>query len=214
MLALLTDSPSQRQLLSPTLLRNGIFHYVSTLDQGLALCEGKEISGVVLDGVSDLLAATALCAALRRRYTEIPIAVLLDEQAIPDMQADCLIRVREDLPIDEVLHFCHGMLGCERMILSTRQLYITPDPDDTRYLGYPLRLSESEHRLLLCLTYLAPRVTSAKDLCRLCDPLALHSSKALAVRISAINQKAKEIHPRMLICNTFRRGYSLNNEVM
>ena len=214
MLALLTASSLHQEILSPTLLRNGIFHYVSTLDQGLFLCEEKEVSGVILDGVNDLSAATTLCAALRKSYAEMPIAVVLDAQAVPDMQADRLIRTRDELPVDEVLDFCRDVMRCERMVLSTRQLYITANADDTRYLGYPLRLSESEHRLLLCLTYLAPRVVSADDLRHLCDPLGQHSAKSLAVRISAINQKAKEIHPRMLICNTFRRGYSLNNEVM
>ena len=214
MLALLTDSPRYQETLSPTLLHNAIFHYVSALDQGLSVCEKKEISGVILDGVNDPSAATALCAALRGRYAEMPIAVILDDQVVPDVQADRLIRTKGTLPVDEVLDFCCSVMGRKRTILSTRQLYITENADDTRYLGYPLLLSESEHRLLLCLTYLAPRVVSADELQRLCDPLGQHSAKSLAVRISAINQKAKEIHPRALICNTFKRGYRLNPETI
>ena len=157
--------------------------------------------------------AEKLCTSLRKRYPAMPIAVLVDENAVSDMPADRTVRAEGKALLLEVLDFCHTVMGRKRQILSTRQLYITEAPNDTRYLGYPLRLSESEHRLLLCITYLAPRVASAEELHRLCDPLGLHSAKSFAVRISAINQKAKSIHPRILIRNVLRQGYVLNSEV-
>ena len=214
MLAFITDSPSHKQLLSHTLLASGIFHYVTDLSNGLTLCDEKEIGGVLLDAHENLRTATMLCATLRARYPEMPIAVLLDEQAVPNMAADRLIRSSGEILVQEVVEFCHTLMGREHQILSTRQLYITEDPNDTRYLGYPLHLSESEHRLLLCLTYLAPRVAAADELQKLCDPQAIHSAKSLTVRISAINQKAKTIHPRTLVRNIFKRGYVLNPEIL
>lgn len=214
MLAFLTDLPSHRQLISPALLTNGFFHYVEGISQGASLCDEKEISGVILDGVRDFASAATLCTALRTRYPEMPIAVLLDMGTPSDLLADRTIRAEGDALVKEVLTFCRTVTGRERQILSTRQLYITDVSDETCYLGYRLRLSSAEHRLLLCLTYLAPRVVAADELSRLCDPLGLHSAKSLAVRISSINQKAKAIHPRMLIRNVFKHGYTLNPEVL
>ncbi len=213
MLALLTDSANRAELLSQLLLANGIFHYVDGLENGCKLCDEKEIGAIILDGTDNLSAAKALCATVRERYQAMPIAVLVDVGAVPDMEADRIIRDTEEVT-QEVLAFCHTVMGRDRQILSTRQLYITDDPDDTRYLGYQLRLSEAEHRLLLCLTYLAPRVAAPDELRRLCDPGQLHSAKSLAVRISAINQKAKAIHPRTLIRNVFKQGYVLNPDVL
>ena len=214
MLAFLTDSEKQRCLLSPALLSGGIFHYIEGLANGSKLCDEKEIGGVILDAVEDPDAASGLCAELRARYPEMPIALLLDAETIPNATADRIIRSKDECLLREVMEFCHAVMGRERQILSTRQLYITEAPDDTRYLGYPLLLSEAEHRLLLCLTYLAPRVASPDELHRLCDPQRLHSAKSLAVRIASFNRKAKEIHPRVLIRNVFKRGYFLNTDVL
>lgn len=214
MLALLTDNPSLCHRLSPVLLSNGIFHYVEGLDKGLMLCDAKEIGGVILDTKGNFETARILCTALRARYPEMPIAALLDDGTACDMPADRSIRAEDGELWQEVSAFCHAVMGRERQILSLHQLYITENANDTRYLGYPLQLSTSEHLLLLCLTYLAPRVVPPEELHRLCDPLGLHSAKSLAVRISAINQKAREIHPRTLICNAFKRGYTLNTDVL
>ena len=80
-------------------------------------------------------------------------------------------------------------------------------------MGYPLPLSQTEHRILRCLFYRSPHLTSAIDLMSLCYPLGEQSISNLAVQIRRINERASKIDPRPLIVNVYGKGYVLREDL-
>ena len=169
----------------------------------------------MIDCIRNLKKGETLCRALRTRYPEIPIAALVSAKAVPNLPASQLIRIEEgEDRFPEILEFCTALCGWNVETVSTHALSMDSDPANTRYMGMPLRLSPSEHRILRCLFYRAPKITSPKDLMRLCYPAETRHLNNLAVHIRAINQKAVIIDPRPLIVNERAKGYRLRDGIL
>ncbi len=191
----------------------GIFCYFAPYRKAMETYREKEIGAVVLDGTKSLVAAEHLCRDLHKEAPEMPVALLIFPNGCPNTDADTLIRITssEEIPA-AVLRFCeeHGFSGSG---LSSPYLSFAEAESTVRLLGYPLKLSPAEYRLLHCLFYLAPRTVSPEDLSALTFPAQPISAAALSALVSKINRRAKPLGADPLIKNVYAQGYRLSNAI-
>ena len=210
MLLFITERPLIAQALTQYLFDNGIFFYRATPETALFHYEKHDIGGVFLDGTSNLETIGELCRQLRKLAPNMPIAVLVSKNAIPELPADMILRDGNlDVIRDDALEFCRT---CGWKGQTLRSYAITVEPSKKiYYMGYPLNLSPRENTILRCLFYRYPRLTTTDELMSLCFPDELLSIDNLFVHISAINQRAAKIDPRPLIVNRYGKGYRLRD---
>lgn len=215
MLILVTEHRKRFDEILDRLPARGIYTFVCPYETAGALCEKKDTGGVILDCIGALPRAERLCAELRDRYPEIPIAAIVAPDAIPDLAVNRLMRTRHpSLLFDDILDFCIRTCGWQTERLSTFELLVTASPADTRYMGYALPLTPREHLILRCLFYRAPEITSKDDLTELCYPTGMQSVQNVVVQIGNINKKASVIDPRPLIVNVYGKGYRLRDGIL
>ena len=214
MLVIITERTAWWKDHAVRLNREGIFAYLVPFEQGLRFCRTRATGGVVIDCVRQLKRGEILCRRLRTLYPDLPIAALICSKAVPDMPLTHLWRAEERDLYPALLEFCTAACGWEIGPLSTHALTVDGNPQKTSYMGCALPLTEREHLLLRCLFYRAPRITSAKDLMRLCYPGQTKSAGNLAVHVQSINQKAARIDPRPLIVNERAKGYRLRDGIL
>lgn len=195
--------------------QKGIFAFLASYEQGLRYCKTRATGGVVIDCVRHLKHGEELCHRLHSLYPELPLAALVCTKAVPNMPVSRLLReTQEEDLFDALLDFCVTTCGWETGPLSTHALTVGNIPSKTVYMGCVLSLTERESLILRCLFYRAPKITSAKDLTRLCYPGQTRSAGNLAVHIQSINQKASLIDPRPLIVNERAKGYRLRDGIL
>lgn len=215
MLILVTEQKKKHIATVQGLIANGIYSFVCPYETAGVLCEAKDTGGVVLDCIANLPRAERLCAELRARYPEMPIAAIVAPGSIPNLAVNRLIRTENPREaFDDVLDFCIRTCGWNTKILSTFSLRVGETPDQTLYMGYPLPLTVREHSILRCLFYRAPYVTSKSDLMELCYPEGTQGLENVVVQIQKINQKAAEIDRRPLIVNVYGKGYLLRDGIL
>ena len=215
MLILVTERRHEHSELIAYLRKNGIYLFVCPYETADVLCRVKDTGGVILDCLSNLSRAEKICADLHEQYPEMPIAAVVAPNAIPNMQINRLIRAtrNSDLRAD-VLDFCIRNCGWSAQRLTTYSLTVGTHPEETYYMGYPLRLSPREFTILHCIFYRSPRPTSKDDLIELCYPDVGQVIGNIAVQIQAINRKAARIDRRPLIVNVYGKGYRLRDGII
>lgn len=215
MLLFVTDASKSRARLRPRLAEHGVYTLVCPFETAEFYCDEKDTSGVLLDCIANLPRAEVLCAALRRRYPDMPICAIIAPLAVPNLEVHRLIRENGDI-FEDVLDFCIRDCGWKVERLTTDTLTLEDDPAKTVYMGYPLSLTPREHTLLRCLFYRSPRVTSTDDLLSLCfsDADVGLCAANLPTHIANINRRAREIDPRPLIVNVYGKGYRLRDGVV
>ena len=116
------------------------------------------------------------------------------------------------LTLDSQLTALFDSLSSERdKYISFGCLRLSPSDTEAWLLGYPLRLTKSEHKILLLLSSEPERSFSADCILRIAFPFSFDLSKnQLAVHICNINKKARRITGRKLITNPHKIGYMLN----
>ena len=215
MLILVTERKQAHLATVQGLIANGIYTFVCPYETAGVLCEVKDTGGVVLDCIGNLPRAERLCAQLRTRYPEMPIAAIVTPDSIPDLAVNRLIRSNSAATFfDDLLDFCIRTCGWSTKTLSTFSLCIGNMPDETFYMGYALRLTPREHSILRCLFYRTPHVTSKEDLMELCYPEGTQNLQNVVVQIRQINQKAAKIDRRPLIVNLYGKGYRLRSGIL
>ena len=215
MLVFVSDRPHYWKDTVLQLNQHGIFLFLIPFRAGIFYCKSRATGGVIVDCVRKTKNGEVLCSALDKRYPDLPLAALVSAKAIPNLPASRLIRCSEEKELfPEILDFCVKQCGWNTETLSTYALSMDREPSHTCYMGSSLPLSPSEHRLLRCLFYRAPRITSPKDLMRLCYPTDSKHPNNLAVHIRMINQKAARIDPRPLIVNERAKGYRLRDGIL
>ena len=214
MLLLISDRTEVRHALVREISSMGIFSFDAPLETGAFYCDKKDTGGVLLDCVEHTERATALCMTLRKAYPELPIAVIVSLEDCPELLADRILRDADvELLSADVADFYQKTCQWQADSLSSFSLTVGRNPEETLYMGYPLPLSQTEHRILRCLFYRSPHLTSAIDLMSLCYPLGEQSISNLAVQIRRINERAAKIDPRPLIVNVYGKGYVLRDDL-
>lgn len=213
MLLIITDREGWASRLSPFLLENGIYHLCVPLAFGTFTCEQEDTGGVILDCVPSLSRGEHICHDLKKRYPDMPVAVVAAPEAVVNAHTDAVLRDENfDTLCKNILSLCRAN-GWSPTPLSTFYLRLTP-PDRAEYMGLSLPLSPAEFRILHCIFYHSPRPTSTELLVALSALDGAKSESALAVLIHRINQKAAKIDPRPLIVNEYGKGYRLRDGII
>ncbi len=213
MLILVTDRKEFAKTLSPKLLAKDIYHLCVPSAFATFTCEREDTGAVILDCVPSPRLGEHICAALKRSYPDLPVALIAAPEVSINAPADAILREgdMEEL-LASVLSLCYAN-GWGTAPLST--YYLGMDPSEgVYYMGAPLALSPTERRVLHCIFYRAPRPTDCEHLLALCANEAPANADALAVLIHRINQKAGMIDPRPLIINEYGKGYRLRDGII
>lgn len=213
MLLIITDREGWASHLSPILLQNGIYHLCVPLSFGAFICEREDTGAVILDCVPSLSRGEHICAALKRTYPDLPVAIVVAHDARPNARADAVLRDGDiDVLCQNILSLCHAN-GWSSAPLSTYYLRMS-SPDCVQYMGLQMTLSPAEFRILHCIFYRSPRPTGTEQLVALSAGEGAKNEDALAVLIHRINQKAAKIDPRPLIVNEYGKGYRLRDGII
>ena len=177
---------------------------------GTFSCEREDTGAVILDCVPSLSRGEHICADLKKRYPDMPVAVVATPTAVVNARADAVLRDENfDTLCENILSLCRAN-GWSFAPLSTYYLRLAP-PDCAEYMGLSLPLSPAEFRILHCIFYHSPRPTSTELLVALSAGEGAKNETSLAVLIHRINQKAAEIDPRPLIVNEYGKGYRIRD---
>ncbi len=213
MLLIITNREGWASHLSPRLLENNVYHLCVPFSFGTFVCEREDTGAVILDGVPSLSRAEHVCQDLKRRYPDMPVAIVAAPEAVVNAHADAVLRDGNlDTVCENILSLCQAN-GWSFAPLSTFYLRLTP-PDRAEYMGLPLSLSPAEFRILHCIFYHSPRPTSTELLVALSANEGAKNEASLAVLIHRINQKAAEVDPRPLIVNEYGKGYRLRDGIL
>ena len=213
MLLIITDREGWASHLSPLLLENGIYHLCVPTSFGTFACEHEDTGAVILDCVPSLTRGEHICADLKRRYPNMPVAMVVAPKARPNAHADAVLRDGNlDTLCENIVSLCRAN-GWSATPLSTYYLRLTP-PNHAEYMGLTLPLSPAEFRILHCIFYHSPRPTLPEHLVALCVGDGASSEDSLTVLIYRINQKAALIDPRPLIVNEYGKGYRLRDGIL
>lgn len=213
MLLIITDREGWASRLSPILLENGIYHLCVPSSFGTFVCEREDTGAVILDCVPSLSRGEHICEDLKKRYPDMPVAVVAAPTALVNARADAVLRDENfDTLCENIPSLCRAN-GWSLAPLSTYYLRLAP-PDRAEYMGLSLPLSPAEFRILHCIFYHSPRPTSTELLIALLANEGAKSEDALGVLIHRINQKAAEIDPRPLIVNEYGKGYRLRDGII
>ena len=201
--------------LAADLCAQGIFTFECPPETGAFYCEAKDTGGVILDCIPDLATGEALCGALRKSYPQMPILAIVPNASIPNLEADRILRTTNpNLLLQDILDFCTTLCAWSSKPLSSYFLTVGKTPEETVYMGYPMPLFPRAHRILKCLFYRFPKLTSADDLMSLCYPNGTEQIGNLAVQIRHINQAAAKIDKRPLVINVYGKGYRLRDGIL
>ena len=213
MLLIITDREGWASHLSPVLFANGIYHLCVPISYGTFTCEREDTGAVIVDCVPSLSRGEHICADLKRRYPNMPVAMVAAPEAVVNAPADAIWRDGNlDTLCENILSLCRAS-GWSFAPLSTYYLRLAP-PNCADYMGFPLSLSPFEFRILHCIFYHSPRPTSTQLLVALLKNEGAKSEDALAVLIHRINQKAAQTDPRPLIINEYGKGYRLRDGII
>lgn len=213
MLLIITDREGWISHLSPILLENNIYHLCVPLSFGTFVCEREDTGAVILDCVPSLTRGEHICADLKQRYPNMPVAIVASQKAIVNAHTDAVFREENrDMLCENILSFCFAN-GWSKKPLSTFYLRMG-EQNRVDYTGASFMLSPSEYRILHCIFYHSPRPTSTALLLSLLASEGAKTESALAVLIHRINQKAAEVDPRPLIVNEYGKGYRLRDGII
>ncbi len=213
MLLIITDREGWASRLSPLLLQDGIYHLCVPTSFGTFACEREDTGAVILDCVPSLTQGEHICADLKRRYPNMPVAIVAAPEACVNAHTDAVLRDGNlDTLCENIISLCQAN-GWSRGPLSTYYLRLTP-PNRAEYMGLTLPLSPAEFRILHCIFYRSPKPTSTEQLIALSANDGASSEDSLAVLIHRINQKATEIDLRPLIVNEYGKGYRLRDGII
>ena len=187
----------------------GIFSFFGSLDEEshFVTSETKLINYVIIDASASIKRAKELYDKLSVR---LPFSNIVFWSKKP-VQVD---RAPVISSMAELADFLSKMNENQSSTHDERIFKIVPNEVEARLLGYPLKLTKSEHKILLLLSSVPEYVFSCSEIVSLAFPFSRNLSKnQLAVHVCNINKKSVLISGRKLILNPHKNGYILNSEL-
>lgn len=221
MLLTVTDDIVLKQNISELCIIGGIFSYVYSFDE-LKNTENlpNGVTALLVDGRHSKQDVKNLYTSVMSSYPDLAVAILISEERYAYKRFTHIIPVPDQLsmPVSDdtfarfVLEFYFK--NVIPLCTSDSRLQISRNRADTALLGYRLKLTHSEHRILLLLSSFADLPFTAEELGKLC--LKSGASSSVPVHICNINQKSKQISLRNIIisepCGDCR-SYRINKDM-
>ena len=208
MLLLFSDNAEFGSQLAKALRQDGIAIASHDPDFAESVCKRIDFCGVILDGRQKPREFAELSQKLFLTYPDLPIA-FLTQTALSVFPCATRILFPKDSEqlFDSVLEFCRDCMGEENY--ATFALQHSQKTESFTYLGYPLTLSNYEHRLLLCLFRHAPQAVGTDELLSTAFPNAHTPQGTLSTMVKRINDAAKRISGLKLVQSVYGKGYRL-----
>lgn len=179
------------------LSQRGFFFFYTPFSTAEFLCREKDIGGVIVDGIPTPDTGAALCRLLRSQYPDIPIAAIVESGASSAFPVDCISHMPQAIPnlCAQLFDFLTVNCNWNPKKLTTYYLTVSCTEPHAVYMGYPLKLTPKEHRILYCIFYHAPKPISIDDLIALVFPARSCSIANINKHIRSINRRATLISP-------------------
>lgn len=186
-----------------------IFAIAYPCEIALTVSDRLDFGCVILDGRQHPPQAEALSEELFLRYPELPLCYLASTKGTPSPHASAVIRTDDPaLLTEEIYRFCREIPGiCESY--STFALQYDHESDRFTYLGYPLKLSNAERRLLRCVLHYAPQTAPTELILSTAFAGTRTTRASLATIAGHVNQAARAISGHSLIKAVRSQGYCL-----
>lgn len=212
MLLLFSDDVRFGSDVALRLRQNGLPVASHDPDRALQICDKLDFSGVILDGRIHPEKFEALSGSLFQVYPDLPIAFLVSPSATVFPCATTVIADGGEDLFHQIQAFCRNCVGRENY--TTYTLQHLEETKEFTYLGYPLSLSDSEYRFLLCLFRRFPKEESVGDLLSEAFPSSRISRNTLWTFAARINQASRKISGLRLIRCVYGKGYRLCDGVV
>ena len=191
-----------------------IFAYFSNEDNFEELLNAQiPPRSIVINQLEDLTITKRLCAAIKVTHPHISIGVILNQSQTEKALFRYVIEADAELispySDSELIGFLKRLHNTSCPSLSSN---LVCTHCKSYLLGYDMKLSPSENRILLFLSAFDGKKITAEAICDGC----LNSSagiEAVRVLISRINKKAQSISSRSLILRSHEKGYYINPNV-
>ena len=168
----------------------------------------------IIDECENIGDAKDLCNKLKALYPSLKVGVILSEERSALSLFRYIPEADEELPSpfspNALIDFMERLHPSSAPSLS-RNLICTKSA--SYLLGYDMKLSPSENRILIFLSTFNNLKLNANTICELCLNIPEEKIATVRVLINRINKKAENISSRPIILNSHEKGYYINPEV-
>ena len=205
--------------LNKTYYKNGLFSVFSRLDNISNIVENKTlpIDFAIIDTTLSREVSEEVCAYLKQLFPSIRIGVILKKRPSEDAMFTYFKSSDDQIffPFSDEQFSCFlkKFVRNASLLSSSESLRINPEANDLILLGYRLKLTKTEFRLMLLLINHPDLVFSPNEIVWLAFShlKTKPSPNQIAVHICNINKKATDISGNKLIMNIYKKGYTLNS---
>ncbi len=174
-------------------------------------------NAVVIDAQSQNLEyALLLCDKIKIAYPSVKVGVILSS-AVTEVSLFRYVPSADDELIfpfsnEGLIDFLSNLHSVN---IPSVSLHFSSTAKSSYLLGYDMKLSPSENRILVFLSIFNNLKLSANTICEIClnTPPDKDRIATLRVLINRINKKAQNISSRPIILNSYENGYYINPEI-
>ncbi len=165
---------------------------------------------IIINQFEELDSMKRLCSEIKVTYPDISVGIILNESQTKKSLFRYVPEVNEELiyPFSDRDFICF-LKKLHNVSIPSISSSLVCTPNKSYLLGYDMKLSPSENRILLFLSAFDGKKITAEAICGGC----LNSGsgvEAVRVLINRINKKAKNISSRSLILRSHEKGYYIN----
>ena len=168
-------------------------------------------NAIIIDEGEDIEFIKKQCKKIKAEHPNIPIGVILNKnEALLSLfryvtEADG--EIFSPLSSEVFADFLQKLYPVSIPSVSS-SLICTPKA--SYLLGYDMKLSPSENRIMLFLSIFNNLKLNANTICELCLNIPEDRISTVRVLINRINKKAQNISSRHIILNSYEKGYYIN----
>ena len=186
--------------------------YEDVEKEGLGSCSILP-EAAIIDECENIGNTKDLCNKLKALYPSLKVGVILSKERsalslfrhIPEADEEIFSPLSSKAFIDFLQKLC-----------PTRIPSVSPSlictPKASYLLGYDMKLSPGENRIMIFLSIFNNLKLNANTICELCLNIPEDRISTVRVLINRINKKARNISSRNVILNSYKNGYYINPE--
>ena len=165
----------------------------------------------IIDECENIENTKDLCNKLKALYPSLKIGVILSNERsalslfryVPDADEEIFSPLSSEAFADFLQKLCPVSIPSvsPNLICTPKASYL---------LGYDMKLSPSENRIMIFLSMFNNLKLNANTICELCLNIPEDKISNVRVLINRINKKAQNISSRNVILNSYKNGYYIN----